>query len=261
MMITRNITISLEKIKGILSNEDYYVNNTINENLIKSLSILETHIKGYKIFTESIFGDISGSNKINGNINCDLDSIIPSNPVCILHSDGIFANFWKIKFPHEIIDNLEFVKIFSKILQNILFSISLYIKDIDNFIPLFIENVNNMTRDNYVVSNCPNNKLNIDSKINENKYTCGRAIIPLLCMSDVNYVPRIIIFDTVSSEDDNINEMTFTNYVNSAVEIDDKDKNACVSSLFNSQLGGNKNFKKKYLKYKTKYLKIKNMKY
>jgi len=69
--------------------------------------------------------------------------------------------------------------------------------------PIFIKKINDITRLGYTVLNCPN-KISNDNNFSETKYTCGRSLLPLLCMENISYVPRIIIFDMVSSTDDSV---------------------------------------------------------
>jgi hypothetical protein len=116
-----------------------------------------------------------------------------------------------------ILDNHEFILNFKMLINPFILNmgkITMNMYEVSQYISAII---NKITRPNYCIVNCDNNG-----------YTCGRAILE-------NYEPnkntRIIIFDTVSEHDDNMNT------------------NRYFEKIINNIHGGRKNFYGKYKKY------------
>ncbi len=104
------------------------------------------------------------------------------------------------------------------------------------FTKFLINQVNEKTRPDYIVNKC----------FSQKNYTCGRALEKV---TEPGKNTRLVIFGTVSMDDDYMDDQDYENRI--------------IPTLTNKYLSNNNNDDKnkyyaKYLKYKSKYLELKN---
>ena len=151
------------------------------------------------------------------------------------------------KIIDEILDNETFIKSIYKYIWACLYSYDICTLFVDKFKDFLITLVNERTRDNYIICDCnpanhgvkaigPN-----ESVIDEYKYTCGRALKYIL-KQDQN--TRFIIYNTISTQDDYMDDKYMTN--NHAASIVDKLKGGRIYKKIYKKIN------KKHKKYTVK---------
>ncbi len=142
-----------------------------------------------------------------------------------IYGDNLTIYFLRMilnkNIPPIIYNNPDFIKTFGQtvfILTKFQAPFTLNIRD---YSEIYVNIINLKTRDGYSVLDC---------KTGSTDYTCGRAVIYKNALPDTDVNPRIIIFNTVSDIDDNMDTLYIL-----------------------------EKYHKKYLKYKKKYLQLKNM--
>jgi len=134
------------------------------------------------------------------------------------------------------LDNTIYVGFFEIILQYVLYTLGTNIMNMTSIAKSIVRIINDKIGYTYIVLNCKNG---LES------YTCGRAIASIHKMTKEKN-PRLIIFNTISSENDNVD---FGYYLTLVTE---------EPETLNLENGGESYYyKEKYLKYKNKYLQLK----
>ena len=171
-----------------------------------------------------------------------IDNIKPNiPPVYYLYLNLILIDGIKDK---TILDDGNFIKQFKNCLSQALLQVALYTYNIYEFIPHIIEQLNRITRPNYVVERCNKNIKDVQDV--HPLYTCGRAVIEVdpniidISRLNIKSDTKIIIYNTVSSWDDSI------------------DLDQVLVSTGGGHIRGDKYYHK-YIKYKTKYLNLKKL--
>lgn len=135
------------------------------------------------------------------------------------------------------LNNEIYFEFFENVITALLFSLGLNTKD--NFYKVAKEIVNIINTNigyPYAYLNC---------KDGLKSYTCGRAISSIGRTSS-EQIPRLVIFNTKSEDDDGFDFIHYSNL-------------APIDGSLDLELGGDTHFyKMKYLKYKQKYLQLKN---
>jgi hypothetical protein len=147
------------------------------------------------------FKTISGEQKV-------INKVLLDEPIFIVNFYNLVWSMWKL--------------------------VALTFNDLDNLNQIFITNVNAITRSNYIVLNCNPEIHIIDIVLKHQTYTCGRGLLPIV---ESGKNTRLILLNTISSDDDTIDEEYYVS-----------DKGA--SSL----TGGN--YYNKYMKYQKKILNL-----
>jgi hypothetical protein len=149
----------------------------------------------------------------------------------ILHA---IVNLANPDSPH--LNNEVYIEFFEVLLSTFLYALG---SNIMNFTPVVkgvVRLINDKIGYTYIVLNCKN-KLG--------SYTCGRAISSI-GRTSTEKMPRLVVFNTESGDSDNLDYEYYKILVPEDAEL-------------NLEQGGDKHFyKTKYLKYKQKYLELKN---
>ena len=191
----------------------------------------------------------------------------------ILNKDEGLINILKDKKysilvpPLRIIDTLtnpesphlnkeRYIGLFEQILNMIIKCFGLNIMDITPLVKALVRLINNKLGFEYIILNC---------KEGLTSYTCGRAISTLLRNDGINKT-KLVIFNTISDTDDNIDIGHYATLAPSEGPLNLEyggDKNFYKNKYL--MYGDDKNhspglnsYKSKYLKYKQKYLQLKN---
>ncbi len=135
--------------------------------------------------------------------------------------------------PH--LNNPIYIGFMERILQLILFTIGTNVMNMTPVAKALVKIINTGTDCEYAVLNC---------KDGLGSYTCGRAVES--SHREIPIVPRLIIFNTISDDNDNMDIDYYTCLTNKNSENKLK-----VSD-------DNLTYRNKYLKYKQKYLQLKN---
>jgi len=161
-----------------------------------------------------------------------------------IYLNGTIFNFLKVTdiFADEdfkkLLDNNHFIEFFSNLITIGLYSLGQNLMNMGGIAEEIVKIINEKTGRKYALLNC---------KDGISSYTCGRAVSNNLRPATGENTPRIIIFNTVSSYDDNID---FERYA--AIFPEDNEPNYT--------LGGDKHYYwKKYMKYKQKYMSLKKL--
>ena len=134
---------------------------------------------------------------------------------------NIFTIIGYLDINQTLLDNPKYIKILYKIIELVWYPLSLSILNWYEFIPSILDAINIKTRPGYAISNC---------KHGNNHYTCGRGF---LYNEEPNKNTRLIFFNS---------------------EGDDK---PTPDTMYYSQIV-QPNLTKKYIKYKTKYITLRN---
>ncbi len=122
----------------------------------------------------------------------------------------------------KLLDHPVFVEFYCKLLEFLIFGVSFAVHNLSDFLPKIVEELNNNTRPNFIILDC---------KMGNHSYGCGRAINFRI---EPGKNARIFIFDT------------------------DDDMQPQYLHLLKTQEKTAGGYYKKYIKYKTKYLKLKS---
>lgn len=226
----------------------YKIFNAYNQSLLKydTKQIINGLDNLNRYISSSTFDDLfrfiitEDTKKIHRNKCDNYDKYAFSDPICIMSKllDYILpVNGYK----SYILDNPEFVESFYNVLWNIIRHVAQVTLNFYDFIGPIITKINLATRDNYAKICCyadksDPEKRNFDpdpSKKPQKNYVCGRAMLP---DTEPNRTTRLKIFGTKSVTDDTMETNEYYSCIN--------------------QNGGT--YKLKYIKYKNKYLELKN---
>ena len=150
------------------------------------------------------------------------------------------------------LDNPIYIGFMEHILQFVLFTIGSNIMNLTPVAKALVRIINDSIGYEYVILNC---------KEGLGSYTCGRAITSIHI--DKPYIPRLVIYNTISSADDSMDEMYYKKLITETddkLNLDNGKESKYYSSKYNrnQKLNQEQNYYNKYLKYKLKYLQLKN---
>ena len=117
------------------------------------------------------------------------------NKVCILQ---LFMSdlHEKINNSHMILDDEQFIENFYNFVWVFWKYFGYYTMNISDFLNDFVQHINMITRENYVIIKCPQKPNRPNSQVNETAYICGRAMLYDLTP---NRNTRLIVFNTIAS--------------------------------------------------------------
>ncbi len=150
------------------------------------------------------------------------------------------------------LNNPIYISFFEVVLQYVLYTLGTNIMNMTPIAKSIVRIINDMIGYTYIILNCKNGL---------GSYTCGRAVSSIHKMPEEK-IPRLVIFNTNSSEDDNLD----SNYYKTLVTDEENKLNLENGGdryyYKNKYLKYNETeldqmFYKKYLKYKQKYLDLK----
>jgi hypothetical protein len=153
-----------------------------------------------------------------------------------------------IKSAQLMFDNRQFIIAIYNLLWVILERYALGTYNLENFITKMIDTVNRSIRKDYIIKNCNENGKDRYVGIRnmtQYDYCCGRA---MYYDERPNKKSRIIIFNTISDFDDNMDFSYYGSFFDNLPNMSDDEK------VRDTPLAR----AKKYLKYKIKYIKLKN---
>lgn len=130
------------------------------------------------------------------------------------------------------LDNVHFINCLYTLLYTVIIITGLVSMDAHNITNLLVAKINSITRENYVIKRCDQEKFDIPNWT----YSCGRCIAIVPTPNDIN--TKILIYDTNNSSDSTCEEMKVIEYTS-------------------QQKGG---YYAKYLKYKKKYILLRDAK-
>ncbi len=182
----------------------------------------------YEVWTacRSIFyGQPTGDHKINReghSVGLDRTRFPDANNASIYYITDLLIN----PIPELIYNNSEFIKTFGQTIWILIKSQGLYTKNIDSYVRRIVDIINEKTRPDYARIDCRDDLLGTS-------YQCGRALIYRNSLPSVDPSPRVIVFNTAVDVSGRITDNFDFDYMLSK-------------------------YHKKYLKYKQKYLQLKN---
>lgn len=150
--------------------------------------------------------------------------------------------------PH--LDNPIYYGFMEHMIQFILFSIGTNIMEMTPIAKAIVRIINDAIGYEYIIINC---------KEGLGSYTCGRAVTSI--HKESTKIPRLLIYNTVSSENPDMDSHYYTQLTQETDGQMNLQKNkdmSYYSSKYNKETDQEQKYYEKYLKYKSKYLHLKN---
>ena len=251
LKLINNVNSSKETIEKLDESRIYLQKEFFN----KTSSLM--YVQAYDYYS-SVFTEKYGTRPFKGkwDIRFDEPVIDESYNLCTskgeipIYGGSIIAGLANPDSPY--LDNSTYFGFIEIILKFILYAIALNIMNLTPVAKALVRIINDSIGYEYIVLNC---------KDGLGSYTCGRAISSI--HMEKPCIPRLVIFNTISTDDDLIDTEYYKHLITETdgkLNLDNGKELKYYSSKYigNYKLNQEQNYYNKYLKYKLKYLQLKN---